>query len=51
MPQMAPMSWTLLMLTFITTMIMINAIMYFNKDYMTKSKSIFKKKEMMKWSW
>nr|YP_010268852.1 ATP synthase F0 subunit 8 [Halovelia novoguinensis]UIG88257.1 ATP synthase F0 subunit 8 [Halovelia novoguinensis] len=51
MPQMAPMSWLTLMLLFMTTMIIINTMMYFNKDYKNKNmeKNIMKKNFNWKW--
>nr|QEH58943.1 ATPase subunit 8 [Trepobates sp. XD-2019] len=51
MPQMAPISWTMLMMTFIMSMMVVNTIMYFNKNYITKSKTKKNDFKNMKWKW
>nr|YP_011010345.1 ATP synthase F0 subunit 8 [Metrocoris tigrinus]WPW46960.1 ATP synthase F0 subunit 8 [Metrocoris tigrinus] len=51
MPQMAPLSWITLMIMFTMTMMMINTIVYFYKNYQTKKndKDIYFNK--MNWMW
>nr|YP_010219082.1 ATP synthase F0 subunit 8 [Metrocoris esakii]UBY46235.1 ATP synthase F0 subunit 8 [Metrocoris esakii] len=51
MPQMAPLSWLSLMIMFIMTIIVINTLMYFNKNYMTKMESKEKDYNKMNWKW
>nr|QEH58957.1 ATPase subunit 8 [Metrocoris sp. XD-2019] len=51
MPQMAPMSWTMLFLMFISMVVLINMMMYFNKNYLTKKELIKSKMKMMNWKW
>nr|YP_011010371.1 ATP synthase F0 subunit 8 [Metrocoris triangulatus]WPW46986.1 ATP synthase F0 subunit 8 [Metrocoris triangulatus] len=51
MPQMAPLSWMMLMMTFIMTMMIINTLMYFNKNYITKTTMKNKDKNSMNWKW
>nr|YP_011010410.1 ATP synthase F0 subunit 8 [Metrocoris stranguloides]WPW47025.1 ATP synthase F0 subunit 8 [Metrocoris stranguloides] len=51
MPQMAPLSWLSLMIMFIITIIIINTLMYFNKNYMTKMENKEKIFNEMNWKW
>nr|YP_011010696.1 ATP synthase F0 subunit 8 [Metrocoris communis]WPW47376.1 ATP synthase F0 subunit 8 [Metrocoris communis] len=51
MPQMAPMSWLSLMIMFILAIMMVNILMYFNKNYMTKSENNMKSIKKMNWKW
>nr|YP_011010332.1 ATP synthase F0 subunit 8 [Metrocoris quynhi]WPW46947.1 ATP synthase F0 subunit 8 [Metrocoris quynhi] len=51
MPQMAPLSWLSLMIMFIITIIIINTLMYFNKNYMTKMENKEKNFKEMNWKW
>nr|YP_011010423.1 ATP synthase F0 subunit 8 [Metrocoris tenuicornis]WPW47038.1 ATP synthase F0 subunit 8 [Metrocoris tenuicornis] len=51
MPQMAPMAWMTLMIMFITTIIMTNTLMYFNKKYFTKTNFNNNIKNKMNWKW
>nr|YP_011010436.1 ATP synthase F0 subunit 8 [Halovelia malaya]WPW47051.1 ATP synthase F0 subunit 8 [Halovelia malaya] len=51
MPQMAPMSWLTLMLLFTMTMIIINTMMYFNKDYKNKNTEKNMTKKLFNWKW
>nr|YP_011010306.1 ATP synthase F0 subunit 8 [Metrocoris ciliatus]WPW46921.1 ATP synthase F0 subunit 8 [Metrocoris ciliatus] len=51
MPQMAPLSWLTLMIIFLMTMLMINTLMYFNKNYITKTGSKNNLKTSINWKW
>nr|YP_010270151.1 ATP synthase F0 subunit 8 [Potamometra macrokosos]UJY96838.1 ATP synthase F0 subunit 8 [Potamometra macrokosos]UJY96851.1 ATP synthase F0 subunit 8 [Potamometra macrokosos]UJY96864.1 ATP synthase F0 subunit 8 [Potamometra macrokosos]UJY96877.1 ATP synthase F0 subunit 8 [Potamometra macrokosos] len=51
MPQMAPLSWFSLMIMFTICIIMINAMMYFNKNYITKSLKQKKNMKFINWKW
>nr|ARH55109.1 ATP synthase F0 subunit 8 [Niptus hololeucus] len=50
MPQMAPLSWSILYLLFLMIFLMINMINYYNKNYMLKNKN-FKKNKFINWKW
>nr|YP_010430475.1 ATP synthase F0 subunit 8 [Nigidius sinicus]USR68899.1 ATP synthase F0 subunit 8 [Nigidius sinicus] len=51
MPQMAPMSWTLLMIMFVLTLLIFNALNYFSFKYIPKSYKIKKTKLLINWKW
>nr|YP_011010514.1 ATP synthase F0 subunit 8 [Ventidius harrisoni]WPW47142.1 ATP synthase F0 subunit 8 [Ventidius harrisoni]WPW47155.1 ATP synthase F0 subunit 8 [Ventidius harrisoni] len=51
MPQMAPLYWMSLMILFIALITMVNTLMYFNKNYMTKNNLKEKQYNIMKWKW
>nr|QBZ37539.1 ATP synthase F0 subunit 8 [Aesalus sp. JL-2019] len=51
MPQMAPMSWTLLMLMFITSFLIFNSLNYFNFKYFPKTPKTSKSKIKINWKW
>nr|YP_011010397.1 ATP synthase F0 subunit 8 [Metrocoris inthanon]WPW47012.1 ATP synthase F0 subunit 8 [Metrocoris inthanon] len=51
MPQMAPLSWLTLMMMFIMTMMVMNTLMYFNKNYITKTEKMNKIMKTMNWKW
>nr|YP_011010384.1 ATP synthase F0 subunit 8 [Metrocoris nigrofasciatus]WPW46999.1 ATP synthase F0 subunit 8 [Metrocoris nigrofasciatus] len=51
MPQMAPLPWLSLMIMFIITITIINTLMYFNKNYMTKMENKEKSLNKMNWKW
>nr|UGN61371.1 ATP synthase F0 subunit 8 [Typhlocybinae gen. 1 sp. 2 BY-2021a] len=50
MPQMAPIWWMTLMVTFLLSMLMCMWIMYFNKNIKMNTYNKLKKKNM-NWSW
>nr|WRQ18137.1 ATP synthase F0 subunit 8 [Anaceratagallia venosa] len=50
MPQMAPMWWIALMITFSIMLIMLIAMMYFNKNPINKNKSMMSNKNLI-WMW
>nr|YP_011026013.1 ATP synthase F0 subunit 8 [Ventidius pulai]WQM87285.1 ATP synthase F0 subunit 8 [Ventidius pulai] len=51
MPQMAPLSWMTLMIMFILSILMINSMMYFSKEYMISKNAEKEKKKMIYWKW
>uniref|UniRef100_UPI00315D34A1 ATP synthase F0 subunit 8 n=1 Tax=Centrotypus assamensis TaxID=3038120 RepID=UPI00315D34A1 len=50
MPQMAPMWWLSIMLTFNTMMVMLMCMMYFNKKMMMKKTNNWSKSKI-NWKW
>nr|ALO77509.1 ATP synthase F0 subunit 8 [Mordellidae sp. GENSP01] len=51
MPQMSPLNWLTLMMSFITLLIMFNTLNYYTFSY-TKSKTDTKKKKIsINWKW
>nr|WQM87298.1 ATP synthase F0 subunit 8 [Ventidius karen] len=51
MPQMAPLSWMTLMIMFILSILMINSMMYFNKEYKIFKTMKSEKSKMISWKW
>nr|YP_010286763.1 ATP synthase F0 subunit 8 [Halticus minutus]UKT60744.1 ATP synthase F0 subunit 8 [Halticus minutus] len=52
MPQMAPSLWTLLMLMFSMSLLMITIIIFFDKENkIVKNNNIIKNKLNMNWKW
>nr|ALO76642.1 ATP synthase F0 subunit 8 [Nigidius sp. NIG01] len=51
MPQMAPMSWALLMIMFIFTLLIFNSLNYFSFLYPPKFLKIKKINTMINWKW
>nr|YP_011010254.1 ATP synthase F0 subunit 8 [Esakia hungerfordi]WPW46856.1 ATP synthase F0 subunit 8 [Esakia hungerfordi] len=51
MPQMAPLSWLMLMIMFIITIMIINSMMYFNKNYTNNASKMKSHKNLMNWKW
>nr|YP_011017548.1 ATP synthase subunit 8 [Himaloaesalus gaoligongshanus]QCU46382.1 ATP synthase F0 subunit 8 [Himaloaesalus gaoligongshanus]WQF69237.1 ATP synthase subunit 8 [Himaloaesalus gaoligongshanus] len=51
MPQMAPMSWVLLMLIFVLSFMIFNSMNYFNFKYNPKTINFKKMKKTMNWKW
>nr|QWB85951.1 ATP synthase F0 subunit 8 [Philus antennatus] len=51
MPQMAPLNWVILMLTFILTFKLFNCLNFFMFLYYPKIKTINKKKSIHNWKW
>nr|ADO60568.1 ATP synthase F0 subunit 8 [Elateroides dermestoides] len=51
MPQMAPLSWLMLMFMFISILILFNTINYWSFIYSTKSYSLSKKNNLLNWKW
>nr|YP_010388294.1 ATP synthase F0 subunit 8 [Nigidius miwai]UPO69319.1 ATP synthase F0 subunit 8 [Nigidius miwai] len=51
MPQMAPMSWTMLMIMFIVTLLIFNSINYFSFTYSPKTSETKKTKSLINWKW
>nr|AFI23451.1 ATP synthase F0 subunit 8 [Ceratocombus sp. HL-2012] len=51
MPQMAPMIWTMLYITFILSLMMTMAIIFFNLSMNEKNKNIMIKENNIKWKW
>nr|YP_011010449.1 ATP synthase F0 subunit 8 [Xenobates argentatus]WPW47077.1 ATP synthase F0 subunit 8 [Xenobates argentatus] len=51
MPQMSPLAWFKLMIMFTLMLIIVNTLLYFNKNYQTKlsKKNILKKN--LNWKW
>nr|YP_004733175.1 ATP synthase F0 subunit 8 [Abidama producta]ACT36221.1 ATP synthase F0 subunit 8 [Abidama producta] len=51
MPQMAPMSWTMLLLMFIMSYMMFNTMIYFTQDLKTNKKNKKIMTLQMNWKW
>nr|YP_010925401.1 ATP synthase F0 subunit 8 [Figulus punctatus]WKD83642.1 ATP synthase F0 subunit 8 [Figulus punctatus] len=51
MPQMAPMSWLLMMVVFSITFMIMNSINYFSFNYPPKLQELEKKKISISWKW
>nr|YP_011016963.1 ATP synthase subunit 8 [Aegus fukiensis]AFQ62178.1 ATP synthase F0 subunit 8 [Cheironitis sp. MJTNT-2012]WQB61565.1 ATP synthase subunit 8 [Aegus fukiensis] len=51
MPQMAPLSWLMLMLTFVLIMMIFNSTNFFNSNYNPQISSFFKKTSLTNWKW
>uniref|UniRef100_A0AB38ZDF3 ATP synthase complex subunit 8 n=1 Tax=Esakia lundbladi TaxID=3095926 RepID=A0AB38ZDF3_9HEMI len=51
MPQMAPLSWLTLMIMFIISIVIINSMLYFNKNYSTMSNKMKMEKNSINWKW
>nr|QGA74031.1 ATP synthase F0 subunit 8 [Chalcophana sp. N69] len=51
MPQMAPLSWTLLSMMFFIIMFMFMTKIFFMKNYKPSKKQINKKETLTNWKW
>nr|UPL65782.1 ATPase subunit 8 [Anacestra spiniger] len=51
MPQMAPLWWDILFIYFLMVFLMINMLIYFNKNYKPLTNMMKKSINSMKWKW
>nr|YP_002727913.1 ATP synthase F0 subunit 8 [Geocoris pallidipennis]ABZ02011.1 ATP synthase F0 subunit 8 [Geocoris pallidipennis]UPL65445.1 ATPase subunit 8 [Geocoris pallidipennis] len=51
MPQMSPMWWELLFISFLMIYMLMNSIMYWNKEEIMKSEKSNKLISYLKWKW
>nr|ARH54029.1 ATP synthase F0 subunit 8 [Tomoxia bucephala] len=51
MPQMAPLSWTLLMIMFIVTLMIFSSLNFYSFNYSSNHSSLSIKKKNMNWKW
>nr|QUB07166.1 ATP synthase F0 subunit 8 [Sagra femorata] len=51
MPQMSPLSWLILMMFFITTLMLVNTMNYFNVSYYPNKYSMKNQNYYINWKW